>query len=193
MDDGHHRFTYEKRIAELFDNRNLERDTRELLLYVMRRHGKRAMVVREPLDYVNESILRTMDGRRPFHFDGALTILDHLRGGIDSILSHDLEKAARHVQLVDRGDAEDGAPLGGYDNARIVAESRTEDQIIHDLDAGKQDATLPPEERRYMQLQRSGLCKTANDFAQRMKISVARVRNIERRLRRKRKRNENRI
>jgi DNA-directed RNA polymerase specialized sigma24 family protein len=187
MDDGHHDSPYQQLIHKLFENRNVERDTRELLLYTIRKHGRRAYVCRDPDDYPNEAILRTLDGRRPFDFAGEKTLIQHLESSIDSILSHDLEKAARHVPLVDRCDIEDGTPLGGYDSSRIIANDHTELDVIAQVDAEKLNATLPPEERQYEELRRAGTCRSARDFAKEMRISEKTVRNIERRLARKKR------
>ncbi len=191
MDEPAHEVLYRKCIAELIEKRNNERDTREMLIYTMRKHGKRARVFRDPEDYPNEAVLRTMDGRRKFDFDGDKTLMQHYQSVIDSLVSHDLEKAARHVPLADRGDAEDGEPLGGYDSSRLVASGHTAQEVIEKVDAERHDEKLSPEERTYKELRRSGLCKTAKDFARHMSIPEKKVRNIERRLaRRKRKRND---
>jgi hypothetical protein len=191
MDEPAHDAAYRQRIAELIEKRDNARDAREMLAYTMRKHGRRARVYRDPEDYPNEAIIRTMDGRRKFDFDGEKTLMQHYQSVIDSLVSHDLEKAARHVRLADREDAEDGAPLGGYDSSRLVATDHTEQEVITKVDAGRHQASLPPEERKYDELRRSGLCKTAKDFSLQMCIPEKHVRNIERRIaRRKRKRND---
>jgi RNA polymerase sigma factor (sigma-70 family) len=187
MDDPHHGLTYQERIHWLIENSDITRMTRELLLYTMRKHGRRASVYRSPEDYVQEAILRIMDGKRRYDFDGAKPFNEYLKSTIDSLVNHDLEKAAREVQLVERGDSDDG-PLGGIDASRLIADAHAEQSIIEKLDAEKAERMMDPEERTVCELRRSGECKTARDVALKMGISEARVRNIERRIaRRKRK------
>jgi hypothetical protein len=192
MDEAHHGSEYRRLIRELFDKRDLERDTRELLLYTMRKHGNRASRFRQPADYPAEAFLRILDGRRRYDFDGPKTFIQHCQSVIDSLVSHDLDKAKRDVPIVDPADAEDGTPLGGYDSSRIIANDHTEQDVIARVDAERHNAKLRPDERRYEELRSLGLCRTATDFSRHMAIPVNVVRNIERRLaRRKRKRNDN--
>jgi DNA-directed RNA polymerase specialized sigma24 family protein len=187
MDDPHHGSLYEQELAKIFESQTeLERLTRELTLYTARKHGKRAYVRRTPEDYPNEAIMRTMDGRRRYHFDKPFK--KHLESAIDSIVSHDLEDAAREVHIVDRGDLEDGEPLGGYDARMLVAHDRTEAEVIERVDGEHDETVRTPQEQQCEQLRRAGC--SARKRAEILGIREDEVRNIDRRItRRKRKRN----
>jgi hypothetical protein len=182
MRDGSHPGSaYEQRLAQFFRTIDFDELTTHAIRYTVRKHKQRAYRFRTPPDYFNEAIMLIMDLRRIFDFEGTKSFEQFVESVIDSLVSHDLEKAARLVQIVDRGDVEEGEALGGFDAGRLVATERT-DEVIDRIDAEKRDAKLPPELQQYRKLRRSGQCRTAKEFAVQMGIKVSDIRNIERRL-----------
>jgi DNA-directed RNA polymerase specialized sigma24 family protein len=79
-----------------------------------------------------------------------------------------------------------GAPLGGYDESRLVAPDHTEQEVIERVDAEKLAASLPADLQRYEKARHSG-AKSAKDVSKVLGVSVRTVRNYERRMKRKRR------
>jgi DNA-directed RNA polymerase specialized sigma24 family protein len=136
----------------------------------------------EAHDYVNYAVLLILEGRRrcPEHVSSVSFVL----GVISSLVSHDSETPearAPHffIGTIDDDDEGDGRNVVG--DVRVA--SGEEEIIARDL-AGNFMNHLPDLLRRYVQLLVSGGARTAEDRANELGVSVAEIRNLNRRLRR---------
>lgn len=136
-------------------------------------------------DYVQEAIARFLDGTRIY--DGKKPLFNWFCSQIDSLTSHDREKANRRGREVaidqPAGQAASESPsandwlASGEDLEQAII---ARDELEHFL------STLDPDLRRYVLLRIHG-AMTAEECAAAMGTTVERIRNFDRRLRRRRR------
>lgn len=136
-------------------------------------------------DYVQEAIARFLDRTRSY--DGKKPLFHWFCSQIDSLTSHDREKAMRRGpeiaidQLGDentseRSSSDDWAASADDLEQAIIAR----DELEHFV------SSLDPDLRRYVLLRVHGAQMTAEEYAVAMGTTVERIRNFDRRLRRRR-------
>lgn len=188
--DEDHGITYD--IQLLVRDTDWTRLTKQLLLYSAARifhfGGVAATLRSRTEDYVQEAVKLILDGTR--HFDPSeRTLFGALSGVIDSLISHDLEKSVRrgvHLSLV-QADGDNliaGEMLEEHLAAKddFEAEIVLRDQFEAFLASLHDDAEL----QRYARLRAANTCVTADEYAALMRMPVENVRNMDRRLRRRR-------
>lgn len=133
-------------------------------------------------DYVSRATLLILEGKRrcPEHVSSVSFVL----GVISSLVSHDSETPearAPHLFIGTIDDDDEGGSRGVVGDVKVA--SGEEEIIARDL-AGDFISHLPESLRRYVQLLVSGGPRTAEDCANALGVSVAEIRNLNRRLRR---------
>lgn len=151
--------------------------------YRLARYGAfRARLGKTPADYVQEAVKLLLTGQRHFPRDANLSVFSFLCGIISSLASHDAERASRLslTGLNFAGDEDllgEEEPLDDIDIEREVVARDESEHFILSLDADLQ---------AYVRLRLSGDYRTAHEYARALNISVAELRNLDRRLRRRR-------
>lgn len=151
--------------------------------YCLSKHTSHRLPGLSPLaDEANDVVVRAtiliLEGVRRCPED--VSPVSFVLGVIASITSHDFETPearAMHFSIAAHEEDGDGVISG------LRVESREADLIALDL-AEDFIGKLPLSLRRYARLRQSGTLQTAEDYAYEMGLSVADVRNFDRRLRR---------
>lgn len=164
--------------------------TKKLLAYtrysVMTYGG--AVFLRERIsDYVQESIRLVLDGTRRVEANDEKEFFIKLCGVIDSLVSHDLEKAVRrglHLQLVLDEPADDARDVI-YESSLPSPDDFECDVILRnrvDRFIGKLEGH---ELQAYARMRANDLHGSAEEYAIALHTTVENVRNMDRRLRRR--------
>lgn len=192
MDDDipHHP---DSELAEILDQTNWDDLTRRLLLYAnyrFSRHGAASgRYVNKPDDYVQEAVTALLDGRRRYSPSPEKTLFAFLCGVVDSLLSHDAEKAERRgTHLFIGNDDVDDAPPDEYSEDRLASNDNFEEDIIVKDELAHFMGFLEPDLQTYVRLRARDTQSSAEECAATLQISVSDVRNMDRRLRRRRER-----
>jgi DNA-directed RNA polymerase specialized sigma24 family protein len=188
VDDHHHDdlefLAGERELSQLVAETNWDEQTPKHVLhatYVLRRHGPNATRYGwTPRDYVQEAIVRMLDGQRRYPAGTGLPLSTFINGIIDSLISHTgdrLEHSKEHVaangeegpgqlQQPDRGDS-------------------PEETIIARNKLDRFAATLEPQLRRLVEVLATDPRATAKECAKALGTSVADVLNMKKVLKRR--------
>lgn len=176
-------------LAALIDETNWSILTKRLLAYAryrLSRHGSFASrYTNRAEDYVQEAAIRLMEGTRQFEEGTRQNLFHFLCGVIDSLVSHDAEKAGRlHLQTLVCG--EYTSSPNEIEEEHLSSDEDFEDRIIARNELERFMASLEPDLQEYVRLRAAGNLKTAEDFATTLRTTVSDIRNRDRRLRRRR-------
>jgi hypothetical protein len=164
--------------------------TERLLAYGLKRasryHGT-AYVRQKVKDYVQEAVKRMLDGTR--HFESSEEALfGFLCGVIDSLMSHDAETMRRrgaHLSLVP-SPASDDATDGIYEDRLASPEDLESDIILRNRLRAFISSLDDRELETYIVMRACDACTTTEEYAAAMIRTVEEVRNMDRRVRRRR-------
>lgn len=165
--------------------------TKRLLLYAryrFSRHGSASgRYGNKPDDYVQEAVAAFLAGRRQFSLSHGKTLFEFLCGVIDSLLSHDAEKAERRgPQLFIGNDASGEAAPDEYQEDRLASDVNFEQDIIVKEELEHFVRLLDPDLQAYVRLRAEGIYSTAEECAATLCTTVGDIRNMDRKLRRRR-------
>lgn len=175
-------------LAELMEQLDWDAYVRRWLAYTqgrLSRYGSNAFVFAlQASDCVQEAISLTLEGRRRFERGTKSEFFAFMCGVIKSLVSHAGEKTRRGVAHItaDRDDAEPGAIGEGQLKS---AEDLEHDFLFRDdierfLEWVDEDLAL------YARLRADETWGSTEEYAQALGLSVSEVRNMDRRLRRRR-------
>jgi len=174
---------------ELAARADWEELTIRLLAYARKklwRHGAAAArYAVQPSDLVQEAIASWLEGRRTFDAGTESGLFEFLCNSIDSILCHAKEKTIRHGrQYSIESEGGDGLGNDEISEGRIRAEGDLEREILfHDLLTRFLD-TLEEPLATYARYFASVPESSAEQRAEFMRVNVAEIRNLDRRLHR---------
>ncbi|HXH37359.1 MAG TPA: hypothetical protein VNN08_01905, partial [Thermoanaerobaculia bacterium] len=149
------------------------------------RHGRAAKSYGSlAADYVQEAVRRLLDGSRRFEpaLSAKVTLFVFLCSVIDSLVSHDAERTWRrgpHLPIGDDQPDEVSERLLPWDHD-FTGEVFARDELEHFI------AGLEPDLARYARLRAVREDATAEQLATELGISVSDIRNLDKRLRRRR-------
>lgn len=163
--------------------------TRRLAAYTahrLARHGHAARGMDEPLDFVHEAVRLVLEGSRhvPAGADDSMKFRV-LASTIDSLIIHARERLERkglHLSLAAPGDLHHG-DIG---EDRLAAADAFEDETIARQALDRFVESLDPQLGRYVRDRVEHDDLTAEEHARRLDLSVAEIRNLARRLGRRR-------
>src|SRR4051794_28376138 len=126
--------------------------TQRLLVYALyrtSRYGSAAAMYRSRIsDYVQESVMLYLEGRRHFVARAGFTLFDFLCGVIDSLVSHDVEKTIRKKEIAITAEVnEDDRTPGSIAEDRLASSDDFERRVIFFDDASWFLNQLEPELR----------------------------------------------
>jgi hypothetical protein len=163
---------------------------RKLLAYAsfrISRFGGAAYLRQKIEDYVQEAVKLMLDGTRHFEFNEQ-ALFAFLCGVVDSLVSHDAEKARRrgtHLSII-AAPSNDDAKGETYED-RIASAADIEGDVVLRDQLDTFVTSLPDGRiRTYTRMRASESCATAEEYASAMNTTVEEVRNMDRRLRRRR-------
>jgi len=136
-------------------------------------------------DCVQEAIRLTLEGRRHFESGTAGDFFGFICSVIDSLISHDAAKTYRHGMLTAIG-TEDEPVLGQLNEARLVSSDDSERELLFRDDLEHFLESLETDLATYAKLRAEGLYSTAEQYAAALNTTVSEIRNMDRRLRRRR-------
>jgi hypothetical protein len=156
--------------------------------YRLSRHGTAGnRFCNKPDDYVQEAVKLYLDGVRRFSPTPETTLFAFLCGVVDSLISHDAEKTERRgYQIALSSDDPDDA---GFDflETRLASPENFEENIVLQNEYERFLKLLDPDLREYVRLRvDEEAMPTAEEFAATLRTSVSEIRNMDRRLRRRR-------
>jgi hypothetical protein len=150
------------------------------------RHG--ALVARcalQPTDCAQEAVKLWLDGTRTFERGTERELFSFFCSVIDSLISHDLEKTFRRGSQVSiRKDGGDDAGAGEIAEGRIRSKDDFEHKLVFREELKGFLRSLGPELARYARFRVNELDFSAEQRAMALGISVADIRNLDRRLKR---------
>jgi DNA-directed RNA polymerase specialized sigma24 family protein len=148
-----------------FDEEFWARAIPRLSVYAQRRLSAMRAERIDAEDCVQQAVMLVLDRTRRCRGVGPERFLFNV---IDSLISHEQEKHGRDVDVVDT------APLC---EQSLIAEDLKRHLLM----------LLPPDLRDYVRLRVSETCLQVEDYAEALDVSIADIRNMERRLQRRRK------
>lgn len=162
--------------------------TKRLLAFAatrLSRHGSYAFrYANRAEDYVQDAVARYLEGTRHSVAKDEQELYFFLCGVISSLINHDAEKAGRrgvHTPItVD--DPESGEPQ----EIPLPSGENFETDIIAKEELEHFLASLDPDLEQYVRLRAADAGDTAEDYASALGTTVAEIRNMDRRLRRRR-------
>jgi len=177
-------------IVNLVDEENWTILTKRLIAYThmrLARYGAYAgRYTNRAEDYAQEAIVRLMEGTRQFASEKPKDLFRFLCGVVDSLVSHDAEKAKRRgIQLVISN--EHGEEAGEVDEEHLSSGEDLENRIIVKNELERFMASLDPALEQYVRLRAAGALRTTRAYAEALNTTVEDVRNMDKRLRRRRK------
>lgn len=174
-------------IEQVIRETNWDEMMRRLIVYssrVVAPFGKYAGRIERPEDYAVEAIRRYLQRVRQLRVVDDRSLFYGLCGVVDSLVSHDVDRLARRgVHLpIDTGDAEDDTIAEDHllANDSGVMSFELSEHLEHFLNS------LDPELRAYALARLADEGKTAEEHAAALGVSVAVIRNLDKRLRRRR-------
>jgi hypothetical protein len=168
-------------IAKTIDWEDL---TRRLVAYAhwrLVRYGGAARFYDEPGDYVQEAVRLFLSGRR--QYDPKLSLFVFFCGVLNSLISHDSDRVRRErgaqydgVAPTDEDDLDEQLPSGHDFEADFLSRDELQRFI----------ATLETDLAAYANKRAEGTWSTAEEFAVALGTTIDQIRNMDRRLRRRR-------
>lgn len=153
----------------------------------LHRHGPYARrYTNRAEDYVQEAVVRLMDGTRHVSAGDENDLYRGLCSIVDSLISHDAEKANRrgtHMLITN-----DEASRDEVVEEHLSSGEDFETQIIMRNEFEHFMASLEPDLEQYVRLRAAGEYETAEEYAAALGTTVTQIRNMDRRLRRRRDR-----
>ena len=196
-DDDHHHpddQAYEQALAALVAATPWNDLTPRLIAYSSYRLLRFASAKRSGLgadDFAQQAIALALSGRRRLNLTGEPTLFSQLCSVCDSLISHEAEKAQRRIK---GGMAE--VPIVVQEDDEVPADQVTEEHLgapaNFEIELIARDRlecftrSLEPRLARYVRLRVSGRYATAEEYARALSTSVQEIRNMDRRLWRKR-------
>lgn len=189
--DDHVACACEPLVEELIESTNWVGTTKRLLAYAryrLSRHGALAGRYNNKADdYVQDAVMLFMDGTRRYPCGSGKTLFGFLCGVVDSLISHDAEKARRRGPEMFIGcERGEDAELDEYAEERLSARSDFEDRIIADDELSRFLGCLAPDLVEYARLRATAEQMTAEEYADVLDVPVSEIRNMDKRLRRRR-------
>lgn len=144
----------------------------------------RARCELQPADCAQEAVKLWLDGIRQFESGTEAAFFEFLCSVIDSLINHDVEKIFRRGTQVQirQGRADDQA--GGIDEAQLRSNDDFERKFVFEQEAKRFFASLEPDLATYAIFRLDELDFSAEERAAALGVSVADVRNFDRRLKR---------
>jgi DNA-directed RNA polymerase specialized sigma24 family protein len=189
--EDHHDRYLATELAQIIEETDWQSLTKRLLVYTryrLARHGSAAnRYGSNAEDYVQEAVALLFEGKRHFVPAPDRSLFRFLCGVVDSIINHSGEKARRRgTQLFIGNEAgEDGVP-GGLDEEHLASDDDFEEQIIARDELERFMESLEPDLERYVRLLAADQSVSAEEHALSLGTSVSEIRNMDRRLRRRR-------
>jgi DNA-directed RNA polymerase specialized sigma24 family protein len=153
----------------------------------LQRHGSYASrYTNRAADYVQEAVVRLMDGTRHVSAGDENDLYHGLCSIVDSLISHDAEKANRrgvHMMITN-----DEASHDEVVEEHLSSGEDFETQVLMRNELEHFIASLEPDLEEYVRLRAGGQFETAEEYAAELGTTVAHIRNMDRRLRRRRDR-----
>lgn len=152
------------------------------------RHGSAsARYEKQAHDCVQEAICLTLAGDRHFECGTRHDFFAFICGVIDSLISHDGEKARRHgvVVSITSNDKEEGR-TNELNEECIPSHEDPEHDVLFRVDLQRFLDSLESDLAGYARLRAEKDGATAEDYARLLGVSVEDIRNMDRRLRRRR-------
>jgi hypothetical protein len=139
-------------------------------------------------DYAQEAIKLFVEGRRHYEPSPAVSFFRFLCGVVESLMSHDAEKTSRRPRTIRIATAADNESASNYfDAAYLRSPEDVERRIISGDELEHLLDWLEPDLRAYAQV-RMEFEGTAAEYARALNTSEREIRNMDKRL--KRRRNE---
>jgi DNA-directed RNA polymerase specialized sigma24 family protein len=178
-------------LAELMERLDWDAYIRRWLAFsrsrLMRYGAAASLLGLQPNDCVQEAIGLALEGRRRFERGTEDEFFVFICGVIRSVISHTAEKTFRDgiVELAIAAGTD--APAGdAIDEGRISSREDIERDFLFRDDLEKFLAWVDEDLASYARLRAEGACSSAEECAEALGISVPDVRNMDRRLRRRR-------
>jgi len=167
----------ERKLDEIIAATNWDDVTRRVLAYTAGKHGAApTRSGKDPSDRLNEAVVMLLERRRHFpHYRPGMSLVGFLCATIDSIVSHDAEKLKNH-----------GADIPEA-TERLPETSQQPRDVINDLEDERFIASLPPELQDYVRLRVREPNWTAKEYAAHLKVTVARIHDWNRKIKRRRR------
>lgn len=152
----------------------------------LERHGRARLAMDEPLDFVHEAIRLVLDGSRHVAAADDRAIFRALAGIVDSLTIHareKLERRGRRLSIATPGAEPHEGELGEDQLAHL---DPVEDETIARETLDHFVKKLDPQLRRYVRTRVEHDDFTAEDHARQLNVEVSDIRNLDRRLNRRR-------
>lgn len=150
------------------------------------RHGQRAArFLSQPGDYVQEAIRLTLEGRRHFENGTVDEFFAFICSVIDSLISHEASREKRHFCVALVSDTDEPA-MGEVYESNLAATGSSEEKLLFLNDLEKFLTILESDLATYARLRAVDAYSTAEEYAIALNTSVSEIRNMDRRLRRRR-------
>lgn len=181
----------ESLVDELIANIDWVGTTKRLLAYAryrLSRHGALAGRYNNKADdYVQDAVMLLMDGTRRYPCGSGKTLFGFLCGVVDSLISHDGEKARRRgpEMFIGYEQGEDAEP-DEYPEERLSGGNDFVDRIIADDELSRFLGCLDPDLVEYARLRATAEMMSAEEYADALGVPVSEIRNMDKRLRRRR-------
>jgi len=171
---------------DLLENTEWDSTVKRLILHAnwrCSRYGNASSIYQSRAEeYAQEAIALFLEGTRHYDGSGGTEFFNFLSGCVDSLVSHDVEKAKRRKESKPGVERDD-------DEAIDFLEQRT--QSTHDfekdiLDRDELDRLIDsfdPDLQPYLRL-RAEIDMTAAQYAQALNVSESTIRNMDKRIRR---------
>jgi DNA-directed RNA polymerase specialized sigma24 family protein len=187
----HLSFECETFLGQIIESTDWVKTTKRLLAYSrfrLFRHGTLAgRYCNKAEDYVQEAVMLFMDGTRRFPCGSGKTLFGFLCSVVDSLISHDGEKTLRRGrEMFLGGDQGEDAERDEYTEEHLSANDDFEERIIADDELERFLASLAPDLVQYVRLRASMQLMTAEECAEALGTTVSEIRNMDKRLRRRR-------
>lgn len=152
-----------------------------------RHRSSAARYEHDPGDCVQDAIRLVLEGRRHFESGTQSEFFHYICDVIKSLISHDGEKTKRHgIAVSIASDAPEEEPTAQLNEARVASDQNVEYEVVFRDDLTRFLASLEPELARYAHLRAEHDDLQAIDFAAVLGTTVEEIRNMDRRLRRRR-------
>jgi hypothetical protein len=137
-------------------------------------------------DCVQEAIRLTIEGRRRFDSGTERAFFSFICDVIDSLISHDAEKTKRHPTIRTVSSDSDEPQFGELNEGYLAAPDDTEREFLFRDALDRFLASLESDLAAYARMRAEEVFSTAEEYAYALNTSVNEVRNMDRRLRRRR-------
>jgi DNA-directed RNA polymerase specialized sigma24 family protein len=176
-------------LAEIVSELDWEAWTRRWTAYARKRqcrHGSAAArFLSQPGDCVQDAIHLILEGRRRFESGTLTAFFAFVCGVIDSLISHEASRARRYRAVALVGDTDEPMP-GEIFEGMLVAPGSSESELLFLDDLEEFIKTLEIDLATYARLRACDSYSPSEEYAEALSVPVSEIRNMDRRLRRRR-------